>query len=236
MNATSLHESRCSGTPEERRCFGDRSFAAVRLALALAAFTSLTGCFGLLKPAKTMPRQFVLTPLPASTATDAHHTSIPVGVGQVKLPTYLLNTSLAIRKGTNEIDYLPLTLWAERLDGGLQRALAANLAALLPTDQVRLSAWRSDDVAVEVYVAIERFDVDASGLGTLVAWWRVLTPGGEKTLKAGDTRLMLPGPAPTVDPAGTVATLSELAGEFSRRLAQVIKETTPANGNTAAGK
>ncbi len=123
-----------------------------------------------------------------------------MGVGQVKLPAYLFDTSLAVRKGTNEIDYLPSALWAERLDTGFQRVLAANLATLLPTDQIRLSAWRSEDVAAEVYVTIEQFDVDATGRGVLVAWWRILSPGGEKTLKAGESRLARQGPSPDAEP------------------------------------
>ena len=102
--------------------------------------------------------------------------------------------------------------------------LAANLAILLPTDQVRLSAWQSEDVAAEVYVTIEQFDVDASGRGVLVAWWRILSPGGEKTLKAGESRLTRQGPPPDTDPSGAVATLSELVADFSRQLAQALKE------------
>ena len=150
-----------------------------------------------------------------------------MGVGQVKLPAYLFDTSLAVRKGTNEIEYLPSALWAERLDTGFQRVLAANLATLLPTDQIRLSAWQSEDVAAEVYVTIEQFDVDASGRGVLVAWWRILSPGGEKTLKAGESRLARQGPPPDADPSGAVATLSELVADLSRQLAQALKETTP---------
>ena len=153
--------------------------------------------------------------------------ALAVGVGQVKLPAYLFNTSFAVRLGTNEIDYLPSVLWAERLENGLQRVLAANLATLLPTDQVRLSAWRSEDVSAEVYVAMEQFDVDARGHGVLVAWWRILSPGGEKTLRAGEVRLARQGPPPNSDPSGAVATLSELFADFSRQLAQAVQETAP---------
>jgi len=147
-----------------------------------------------------------------------------VGLGQVKLPAYLFNTSLAVRKGTNEVEYLESAIWAERLDAGFQRALAADLATVLPTDQVRLSAWRSEDVAAEVYVTLEQFDVDASGQGVLVAQWRVLSPGGEKVLKAGGSRLSRPGPPPDADASGAVATLSELVADLSRQLAQALKD------------
>jgi uncharacterized lipoprotein YmbA len=197
-----------------------------RLLLALVAGLSLTGCFGFLKPAKSTARHFVLTSLPAAEPAAEPRSSVAVGMGPVKLATYLFNSSLAVRNGTNEIVYLPSALWAERLDTGLQRVLAADLATLLPTDQIRLSAWQSVEVSVEVYIAMDRFDVDARGQGVLVAWWRILSPGGEKTLKTGESRFTRQGPPPDTDPSGAVATLSELAADLSRQLAKAVKETT----------
>jgi uncharacterized lipoprotein YmbA len=198
-------------------------------ALGLAMCVGVTGCFGFLKPARSTSRQFVLTALPAAEAKAGTPGLLAVGLGQVKVPPYLLDTSLAVRKGTNEIDYLPSVLWAERLNIGLQRVLAANLASLLPTDQVRLSAWRSEDVSAEVYVAIQQFEPDAEGHCVLIVWWRILAPGGEKTLKTGATRLERQGPSPSADPSGTVGMLSELVADFSRQLAQSIKEAAAAS-------
>jgi len=196
--------------------------------IALAVCACLTGCFGFLEPARPIARRFVLTALPAATPVTVAPDALCVGVGPVKLPPYLFDTSLAVRKGTNEVDYLPWALWAERLDRGVQRVLAANLSTLLPTDQIRLGAWRSNDVSAEVYVAIGQFDVDAGGRGVLVAWWRILSPGGEKTLKAGESRFERQGPSPNTDPCGAIAVLSELVADLSRQMAQAIKETTPA--------
>jgi uncharacterized lipoprotein YmbA len=198
------------------------------LLCALTLGAGLTGC-SFLKPAQSTDRHFVLTPVTASGSASVPDKSLAVGLGQVKLPAYLFNSSLAVRKGTNEIDYLPSALWAERLDIGFQRVLAADLALVLPTDHIQLSAWQKEDVVAEVYITIEQFDVDASGRGVLVAQWRVLSPGGEKILKAGGSRLTHQGPKPNVDASAAVSTLSELVGDLSRQLAQVIKETTPAS-------
>ena len=208
--------------------FGFRFSDLPLLLIALAACACLTGCFGFLKPACETARRYVLTPLPAAEPANVVPGALGVGVGQVKLPGYLLDSSLAVRKGTNEIDYLPLALWAERLDTGIPRVLAANLAVLLSTDQIRLSAWRSEEVGAELYVAIEQFDVNASGQAVLVAWWRIVSPGGEKTLKAGESRLTHQGPPPAANPSGAIATLSDLLADLSRQLAQAIKETAPA--------
>jgi uncharacterized lipoprotein YmbA len=152
----------------------------------------------------------------------------------VCLSAYLFDTSLAVRQGTNEIAYHRSVLWAERLDNGLQRVLAANLASLLPTDQIRLSSWRSEDVSAEFYVSIQQFDVDASGHCVLVGWWRILSPGGEKILKVGEARLARTGPPPDADPAGAVATLSELAGDLSRQLAQTVQAVAQGPGSAPA--
>ena len=199
--------------------------------LALLVLPTLTGCFGFLKPAHGTARHFILTSLPVTTNAPASSGApLAVGVGYVKLPAYLFNTSIAVRSNANEIAYLDSALWAERVDLGLQRVIAANLATLLPTDLIRLSSWSPEDVAVEVYVAVERFDVTAAGQAALVARWRVLSPGGKQTLHTGECRLTRAGPMPATDPAGAVSSLSELAAELSRQLVEAIKRT-PARGD-----
>jgi hypothetical protein len=196
------------------------NYSLIRSLLAGAACLSLSGCLNL-KPAHATARYFVLSSLPGAAAPGSM--TLAVGVGPVKLPAYLFKDSLAVRKGTNEVEYLQSALWAEQLQSGFQRVLAADLAALLPTDQVRLSAWRPEDVAMGVYVTIEQFDVDTTGRGVLVAWWRILSPSGEKLLKAGQFRASHEGPAPQANPQGATATLSGLLADLSRDLAEAMK-------------
>jgi uncharacterized lipoprotein YmbA len=198
-------------------------FGAVLFALALGA--GLAGC-SFLKPAQSTARYFVLSPAAATLSAPAASNALAVGLGQVKLPAYLFETSFAVRKATNEIEYLPSALWAERMDTGFQRVLAANLATLLPSDHIHLSAWQKDAVAAEVYVILHQFDVDSTGQGVLVAQWRILSPGGEKTLKLGTSRLSRQGPSPDAGASGPVATLSQLVTDFSRQLAQALQEAT----------
>ncbi len=196
--------------------------AALSLAVTLCA--GLCGC-SFLKPVQATARHYVLAPLPQPGLSPAGAGGLAVGLGQVKFPAYLFDTSLAIRNGTNEISYLPSALWAERLAAGFQRTLAANLATLLPTDSLFVAAWQKDDVTVEVYVAVEQFDVDTEGQGVLVATWRLLSPGGDKTLKSGRSRLVRQGPPASAGAAGTVATLSELVADFSRELSKALQDS-----------
>lgn len=182
----------------------------------------LTGCFSFLKPAPDTARHFVLTPL-ATTQTDSVAAGAGVSAVHVKLPAYLFNTSLAVRKGSNEIVYSPVTLWAERLDTGIPRVLTADLSSLLPRDQ--LAVARSEVAVTEIGVTIEQFDVSSSGQGVLVAKWRILSPEGDKILRSGESNLSRQGPAPGTDPSGAVGTLSDLIADLSRQLAQALKDT-----------
>jgi uncharacterized lipoprotein YmbA len=194
-------------------------------AAACAVSLILAGC-SFLKPSDITPQSFVLAPLPA-TDKPSSQAGGGVGIGLVKIPGYLVKNSIAVRHGTNQLAYLEKAVWAERLDRGLQRVFAANLASLLPTDRISLSAWHPQDVNVEVFVTIEQFDVDQKGRGVLAAWWRLLSPDNEKELKAGKFRSVRSGPAPEADTQGAAGTLSELAADLSREMAAAIKAAVP---------
>jgi uncharacterized lipoprotein YmbA len=149
-----------------------------------------------------------------------------VGLGPVKLPDYLFRSSMAIRKSPNEVGYLEDALWAERLDTACQRVLADNLATLLPSGIVHRSAWRAEEIACELHVTLDQFDVDAKGQAVLAARWRILSPAGATTLDVGQSRLSKQCLAPAADPQAAAAALSDLLADLSTQLSNVIKAKT----------
>ncbi|MCL4179466.1 MAG: membrane integrity-associated transporter subunit PqiC [Verrucomicrobia bacterium] len=191
------------------------------LALALTGL-ALAGC-SVLKPSGFTPRSFVLMPS-SNLGAPLESSSGSVGLGFVKLPGYLFGKNMAMRQGAHEVVYLPQAMWAERLDHALQRVIAANLTTLLPSCQVRLSAWRAEEVSAEVYLIVEQFDVDARGECTLKAAWRVVSPGGGQVHGAGQFQGRRPGPAPDTDPDGATASMSALAADLSRTLAEALAQ------------
>jgi uncharacterized lipoprotein YmbA len=197
------------------------------LALGLVGLT-LAG-FNVLKPSGFTPRSFVLTPVaqPEPPVTQTIHRT--VGLGFVRLPGYLFGRNLAVRQGSTELVYLPQVVWAERLDHGLQRVLAANLTTLLPDSQMRLSAWRPDEVFAEIYVTVTQFDADTHGHCHLKASWRIVAPGGGPAQQAGLFQHHRAGPSPEVDPDGTIATMSALAADLSRTLADALAQLSLPN-------
>jgi uncharacterized lipoprotein YmbA len=169
-------------------------------------------------------------PSPAATnsATSSAATkSLAIGVRPVNLPAYLMSKSMAVRQNTNEIVYLETAVWAERLDLGLQRVLGTSLGTSLAIDQIRLSAWRPEDVAFEVHVTVEQFDVDTTGNAVLAAWWRLLSPGGEKMLASGRFSETRPGQSPLSDPQAAVASMSALAVDLAQMLSSEVQRQRP---------
>jgi uncharacterized lipoprotein YmbA len=136
----------------------------------------------------------------------------------------LASSSLAVRRGPNEIRYLEGDLWAERLDKGVQRVLTSNLAVLVPGAAIGPANRRPTEALVDIQVQLEQFEFDAAGNGVLAATWRIMAPGREEVLSSGRSRFALTGPPPSPDPRGAVATLSNLLGRLSEELAQALAQ------------
>lgn len=183
----------------------------------------LTGC--LLNRTTVSPRHFILTPIPVNESASVTTEHLSVGIGLVKMPSYLLRNSMVVRYRTNEIEYLEDALWGERLDQCFQRTLAANLSRLLSSDSIYLTDWGHDQVMVRVFISVQQFDVDTRGTGTLIAQWRIAAPDNDMPLKSGQARLIRTGASPRGNPEVIATTLSDVAAEFSRDLAVSIRES-----------
>jgi uncharacterized lipoprotein YmbA len=194
-------------------------------ALALVCLI-LSGC--MFKPVTVSTRHFALVPIPMSEprpAASSNAENLLVGIGFVKMPSYLLRNSMVIRHGA-EIEYLEDALWSERLDESFQRDLAVNLGDILPSASIFLTDWTHDQVTVAVYINVQQFDVDLNGHGTLIAQWRITAPGSDVPLKRGRAKLEHSGDSPRGKPEVIAETLSDLAAQFSRELAESIREAS----------
>ena len=78
-----------------------------------------------------------------------------------------------------------------------------------------------------VSVNVQQFEVDTGGSGTLVAQWRITAPENDRPLKSGLAQLSRTGASPRAKPEVIATTLSDLAADFSRDLAQSIRESLP---------
>lgn len=195
-------------------------FHLPRILFVTLISVAMSGC--LFRPVAVSTRQFVLAPISTNEPTLSVAEPLSVGIGLVKMPAYLLRDSMAIRDGSNEIEYLEDALWAERLDQSFQQTVALNLSKLLPSDKIYLTDWGHDLAGPKLFISVQQFDVDTMGRGTLIANWRINLADDDTPLGSGQTRLVLAGSSPRGHPEIVAATLSDLTAQFSRELAQAI--------------
>ena len=203
-------------------------FCALRFAFVLLSAVLLSGC--LLKTATVPARHFVLAPIPPDESGPAPKEHASVEIGFVKMPAYVLRDSMAVRNGTNEIEYLENALWAERLDQPFRRAVMADLYGSLP-ETIHFADSERIGQTVKIFINVDRFDVDTKGRGTLVAQWRIAASDGARSLTSGYTSLDRTGVSPRGNPAAIARTMSELTADFSSELTRSLS----GSARTAAG-
>jgi uncharacterized lipoprotein YmbA len=196
----------------------NRTLVSASLLLVFA----FAGCKNL-RPVEDLNRFYVLSASGKAQTEGRANQNLAIGIAPVETPGYLQSTRIAVRRGTNEIYYSEYRQWAEHLDKGIQRVLASDLSALLPSARVITSAWQSGDVKSEVHVSIQRFELDESGEATLECEWRILSPENGRVQRLDHSLISKKGSPLATNPTGAVSTLSQLLGELSNQIAAAVK-------------
>jgi hypothetical protein len=154
----------------------------------------------------------------------------------VSLPDYLERPQLITWVASGELRLDEYLRWAEPLDAGLHRTLAANLESLLPETRVVRAPWPSTArLGVRVRVELQRFGPQASGEAVLEGRFAVLPREGERPLLARPVSLkrgpLASGPS-GADAGAGVEAMSELVADLAREVAAALRslpaESAPA--------
>jgi uncharacterized protein len=188
----------------------------LRLASLIVATIVLASCAA----REPFPRFFVLTPTSDSMSGHAGGTS--VFVRRVEVPAYLVRLSLVTMRGGSEADYAETARWAEPLDQGVARAVAANL-----NRRSGITAFGFSPAAppglhrYDVQIRLERFEGTDSGDVVLAAHWQLSTADGS-SVTSRRTEIHRSGWVPG-DYPGLVRLLSDAVAEMSGQIARAIR-------------
>jgi uncharacterized lipoprotein YmbA len=203
-------------------CAGRLSVLAVAgLVVALPACVSL----------KRTPeaRFFVLRTLAEPPVPGAAAPPALVGLLPVALPGYLERPQLITWVAPGELRVDEYLRWAEPLDAGLGRTLAANLEVLLPESRVIRSPWpasASTRLRCRVRVELQRFGPQASTEVVLEGRWALLPADGERPILSRPLSLKrgpLGAAASGENAAAGVEAMSELVADLARDIADGIR-------------
>ena len=197
--------------------------------LAVLALAGLAGALPACVSLKRTPeaRFFVLRTLAEPPAAETSASPALVGLLPVALPGYLERPQLITWIGPGELRVDEYLRWAEPLDAGLTRTLAANLDVLLPQSRVIRSPWpAAARPRCRVRVELQRFGPQASTEAVLEGRYALLPADGERPLVTRPVSLKrgpLGAAAPAYDATAGVEAMSELVADLAREIAAAIQ-------------
>jgi uncharacterized protein len=216
-----------------------RACAASLAALAVAA----AACVSLKRTPDA--RFFVLRAVaePVAAVADGAQGGI-VAVLPVRLPDHLDRPQVVTWTAPGELGINEFVRWGEPLDTGITRALAEDLAVLLPEHRVLRYPWAAAvkprcRIAAEVQV----FGLQPSAEVRLEGRWILLPADGEKPLVRAPMSLgrgPLAHASGRVDPGAAVEALSTLLADLSAEIAARVRAlpaeaAEPAAARTSSG-
>jgi uncharacterized lipoprotein YmbA len=186
-------------------------------------------------------RLFTLSPLPGPEAEEEETTSSPglvqsaIGVGPIHLPEYLDQDELVTRISPTRISVSENDRWAEPLKDNIAQVLAHNLSILLRSDRVILHLWPAQErPTYQLEIDVLNFDTDTAGTAHLAARWFLRDVRGGQTIAQKESHLTAAASGSSTEQS--VASLSKTLGDFSLRIADVIRELVrPDTAQSAVG-
>jgi uncharacterized lipoprotein YmbA len=181
------------------------------------------GCVSL-GPQADPSRFFALASLPRTgqrVQDAAGNNALVLGIGPIKFPAYLDRPQLVTRISQNRFAVAENDRWAEPLEENLSRILSQNLSILLHTERVVTYPWeRSQRPTHQVQVEVLRFEPNAERIVELWARWRV-SDNTRKLVSVRESYLTLPARDKSTE--GAVASMSAVANELSKEIADAVR-------------
>jgi len=191
-----------------------------RGAALLLLATALAGCAS----RSLRVEEYILTvrtEAPAEPAPGAAADPV-IGVGPIDVPGYLRRPEIVTRDADGSLDVRPSERWGEDLGGGFARALAGDLASLVPSSRVVVQPFPAPlrpDVVVAVQIL--RFEPVADGPVELDAQW-VLEVRGQAL---APQRVSLQEPVAEDTTPERVAAMGRAIEALASRIAGAIRES-----------
>jgi uncharacterized protein len=198
---------------------------------ALGGLVLFEGC---LKRSK-MSEIYVLDPVAARDAASPSQTpEAVVGVLKVTVPGWIDRPQVTGRSSTGQIQANEFARWGEPVPRGVQRVVAENLAALLPTRRIVIAPFSPDQVVHQrVDITLSEAARQADGSVLVEARWALLGPRGATLVQRRTSHRAHPTEAGA---AGAVAGASDAIAELSREIAGALRALPlPPAGNEQAG-
>jgi uncharacterized lipoprotein YmbA len=154
---------------------------------------------------------------------------VMLAIGPVRVREYLSRPEIVTRTQENKIVVHDFHSWGEPLDRNFTAVLGANLSNLLSTDRIVFFPWRRrPNFDYQIVLDVMRFEGDLGGEASLIAHYYIWNAGeGEvEDRRMGTWKSSFSRQTHDDSFEALVATMSELVGDFSREIAEKIKDAS----------
>ncbi|APA87700.1 PqiC family protein [Paraburkholderia sprentiae WSM5005] len=125
---------------------------------------------------------YTLSPDGSLTSTGASR-PIAVVIGPITIPDVVDRPQIVTRIGNNEVELNEFERWAQPLNGGIGRAIAADLGALLNSQRISVfDAVHDPAVVWRVRIDVMRFESVPGRDVTVDVLWAVRPPGNGRAV------------------------------------------------------
>jgi uncharacterized lipoprotein YmbA len=163
-----------------------------------------------------------------------------VGVLPVRIPGALKRPQVVTWRGPDEVGVDEFVRWAEPLDAGTTRAVAENLAILLPEYRVIEAPWPGGArTRCRVAVELSVFGLQADGSVLLEGRWSLLPDDSERPLVMEPIEVRsaaVPGGRRNPDPGAGVDAMSGLLADLGRQIAAAVRALPPDTEEPGTGE
>jgi uncharacterized lipoprotein YmbA len=190
-----------------------RACARVACGLLLAAGL-LGGC------ARTPPARYYLLDYPGTTPGTLPAAAPRVGLGPLRLPTYLDRPQIVTRVGASRLELSNQHRWAEPLQQSFTRALHAQLSQRRPTVEFVDYPWPAARAPTQqIRLEVLRFERAADGRFVLSARWDSATSDTAPEILAHTSEITIAVTGGDDDYEALVAAASKAIGALADEIA-----------------
>ena len=192
----------------------------VLIVISIIAIVLLSGCRGTTPPVQFYTLNSVIASSEGESGPSIRQ-SLAVGVGPMEMPKSIDRPQLVTRTAPNVLRVDEFHRWAGSLREDFMRALTANLAVLLKTDQVTAYPWEDYFRPVyRIFLDVHRFDGNPGDQIVLDVTCTITDREGRRSLFVQKSRIE--ESVPEKDFEAFVSAKNRAIATLSRELAQII--------------
>ena len=197
----------------------------------IISFLIVGGCLG--KGTQKDTRFYLLQPIFDMSSNEERASTegegVMLAIGPVRVREYLSRPEIVTRTRDNKIVVHDFHSWGESLDRNFTVVLGGNLSYLLSTDRIVFFPWRRrPNFDYQIVVDVMSFDGDLGGEASLTAHYYIWVVGKSEgeARRIGTWKSSFSRQTQDDSYEALVATMSELVGDFSREIAEKIKDAS----------